>query len=112
MKTLADHAKDLATEFPDAEYNRLGCKYTVGKSGPGEGCIVGQAMLRWKPELLDELKKVDTGGDFGVYTMLARLKIVVPDNELRFLSSLQVNQDRGVSWGKSLSITKQSKDSL
>jgi hypothetical protein len=108
---LIKAVRDLAEEHPDALYYAPpeGCLYTLGSCGGGQGCIVGQAVLRVYPELLEILIKVD---------MLAVDANTLFDDELPdldlshedigWLGSVQSNQDHPRAWG--VSVTQADKE--
>ena len=56
---LIEAVRKLAEDYPDAVYNETYCRYSVGEAGPGEGCIIGQAVMTAFPSCTKAVKKLD-----------------------------------------------------
>lgn len=97
--TIIDHVKALAEEYPDAIYELPpgGCLYTVGKCGPGTGCIVGQAIARMFPDRTDLMAVKDEVAQ-GSRNFCNKIGVSFTDDEHRWLCNVQGKQDRQFTW--------------
>lgn len=98
----------LASERPGFNYlsqrpnpsNTLGCSYIGRAVGDrtGEGCIVGQALVKAGVDF-EKLAEVEiASGNLGVDGMLLRLKIESTSTERMWLRRVQRKQDLGDAW--------------
>lgn len=116
LNLLLDTIKDLARENPDFIYSggTNGCYYTqncLGQSGIDQGCIVGRAINRIYPDLLDKLVIFDDGSplieDTGFYNLFSHLTMLkeedLSDQNISIMEqigNIQLKQDLGTPWGK------------
>lgn len=111
----------LAEERPNFNYKNqlgavwqghVGCFYTAGPSnGDGEGCIVGQALMRLGVDQCDLSPHEGKRASDVYYGLTERPRReatgawVVDSGEvgtLRKINLIQIGQDRGLSWGEAL----------
>lgn len=89
--------RDLAEANPLFVYTPPGghatCKYVHEGKG---SCIVGQALLNLGLIDIDIEQTVDNGA--AIAGLLMRLEINLAATERRWLSVVQVHQDRGAPW--------------
>lgn len=130
MKTSAN-VRELAEKHPNAVYEIAGgaCSYTSGdvvdrktKHILGSGCIVGQALLKERPDLEPMISELDAAGSLEVYDLFDNIADYgfadeidpnaavdiedVPELSLEMISwmqSVQTLQDEGHTWGEALS---------
>jgi len=109
VSEIIQTCRNLAKEFPEARYPVTeSCCYTQGEAGPGQGCLIGQAIVRVYPELLPKLKRIDKAGGATVASMLLTLKVEPSEiveqavAEVHWLSRLQHKQDCGYPWSECL----------
>ena len=99
---LVQTVRKLAADYPDAVYQGTdrGCFYTIGECGPGNGCIVGQALqkLGYELEGFDEQKGV------GIGILIARLEIPCSCQDKDWLIFVQDYQDMGKPWKEAVKL--------
>lgn len=97
----------LAKANPEAIYDNDGdCAYTYGpvmvkNREISQGCIVGQAILKLDPDLVEELGHNDHDDVKTLFESATWIKLT--DREvIEKLDRIQVCQDAGDSWGKAI----------
>jgi hypothetical protein len=108
--SVVDEVRRLATESPDTVYKNEMCLYTKGKCGNGEGCIIGQAIVAWCPEMKRYLEDMDAKSlkqncpfsfynlkHYGIDQFLTR-------EEISWCRNVQASQDRGITWKEAVRI--------
>ena len=104
---LVTAVRELAEGYPDTVYNVAsldGCRYTIGKCGPGVGCIVGQAIAECYPDKVEAMAQQDKDGPLGVDSLLFDLGINRSENDARWLCCVQSKQDNGYPWAEAIKI--------
>ena len=100
---LCNAVRKLAKDFPDTVYSVIkgeeSCMYTIGKCGPGAGCIVGQAFVAAYPHLKHVAKETDDVGITGPRGLLGNAGLRLNEYDFRWLEAVQNKQDNGCEWG-------------
>ena len=103
---LCNAVRKLAKNFSDTVYNLAmseeSCMYTVGKCGPGVGCIVGQAFIEAYPHLEHVAKDTDNVGVAGPDRLASNAGLQVCPNDIKWLTIVQNKQDNGCEWGSAV----------
>lgn len=108
LAQVKDAVKLLAKQYPDARYQRPTsgvCEYASGtvKNGPDtEGCIVGQAIREVAPEYVDKIRYSKSSA-YGLFGYSDNTEYVA-----KWISTVQVNQDVGRTWGEAVDIANHS----
>lgn len=108
--SIVDEVRRLANESPDAVYKNDMCLYTKGSCGNGEGCLIGQAIVAWCPEMKPYLKSMDAKSfaenrPFSVYNLKHYgIEHLLTREEIHWCRNIQSNQDRGITWKEAVRI--------
>lgn len=116
MKPTAQQVLDevirLGTEHPDVVYEKSGldqvgfCSYIGPATGPGEGCIIGQALqnLGWSIKELERIENNERYSRAGaaIGHIAARVFKSPDRNVIDRLGVIQGNQDGGAPWGEAI----------
>lgn len=107
LQAIKEEVIRLATEYPDSVYRapsdtEIRCQYLRGKCGPGEGCIIGQAIMKLDSSKQEVLKEADSGfNGEPIDEIMEELGIEeFNQSELDWLCNVQANQDRATPWGE------------
>ena len=99
---------DLAKNYPDARYEPCQspagnlCLYARGKAGPGEGCIIGQAlrMVGINPETFDKGESIPRANTL----MISLFGGTVKNYDWNWFLRVQAHQDNGHTWKESIEV--------
>lgn len=95
VKFLADKYADTSYPIHEVPY----CSYTEGECGPGEGCLLGQAMQHCGMKEL--AYSADHRGEMAIYDLYEETNTLSRNDQI-WLNTVQASQDRGATWGEAL----------
>ena len=107
--SIVDEVRRLAAESPEAVYQESPCHYGIGKCGNGEGCIIGQAIVAWCPDMevyldFEDQKAINHKHNLNVYQIVNDhgLNHLLTKKEIDFCREVQAEQDRRKPWAEAV----------
>tara|TARA_R110000751_G_scaffold30178_1_gene77373 strand:+ start:197 stop:544 length:348 start_codon:yes stop_codon:yes gene_type:complete len=107
MHQLLETVRKLAEDNPTAVYeapDEDGCYYTLGPCGNGDGCIIGQALLKDDSTLKEKLTAIDAEPLGAEHLFDEYLDMTLTKREIRWLAKVQESQDDHECWQTAVDI--------
>lgn len=104
---LIEQVRALAAAYPDTVYPEGQCWYSRGNAGPGCGCLIGQALSDFDPELPRKLDcefpppKITSGkATLVIQSRFPEYRPMLSDQW--WLELVQEAHDAGKPWGEAV----------
>lgn len=117
MHQIIKAVAEVAEGRPDFDYARQDgrtvnhqCSYLHdGVTMKGEGCIVGQALIKTFPGAKEKLEEIEFGGPSPSIRTLSEMMVTdwfkgITEPEVNWLAAVQDGQDNGRTWAQAVAV--------